>query len=312
MRILTTWVWHVCLESSALLKVMFREQAHCWTSITNCSTRPLKYVHENTGTTCWQLSSDSSSVLRVWHRLLYSRLCLLWTLLTVDNSQPWTVSNAPCILGQKLCLPWTTLSTMDCRHHYMAPRCTFSPYHGQSINFFVCVFFLLCFFFFALFSTQLIILWNNLFVPPLHITTSWKGQWLSFAFWHFLLSKPLNKLQLKNQRYHLFIFPLYSFLFKTSDCSWLCLRWTLCQPWTKCRVHMGVHGRESLLYCVAHNQKNETLIWKLFVDYHTTVLVRESFKRLEVIHTFTRERHLSSQTWRLFSRDWDGWRVIRG
>ncbi len=62
----------------------------------------------------------------------YSRLCLPWTLLTMDNSQLWTVSNAPCILGQKLCLPWTTLSTVDRGHH-------FSPYHGQSTkNFFFC------------------------------------------------------------------------------------------------------------------------------------------------------------------------------
>ncbi len=46
--------------------------------------------------------------------------------------------------------------------------------------------------------------------------------------------------------FYLTAFSLLS-LWKTSDHSWLCLRWTLCQPWTKCRVHMGVHGRESPL-----------------------------------------------------------------
>ncbi len=39
------------------------------------------------------------------------------------------------------CLLWTTLSTVDRGHHFMAPRCTFSPYHGQSIKKFFFVLF---------------------------------------------------------------------------------------------------------------------------------------------------------------------------
>ncbi len=63
---------------------------------------------------------------------LYSRLCSWWTLFTVDNCQPWTVDDAPCIFGQKLCLPWTTLSTVDYGHYFLVFRTTFSPNHGQS------------------------------------------------------------------------------------------------------------------------------------------------------------------------------------
>ncbi len=65
-------------------------------------------------------------VVHMWTSMNRTRACerCTSTLLTVDNSQPWTVSNAPCILGQKLCLLWTTLNCGP-----------WIPFHGTKVHF---------------------------------------------------------------------------------------------------------------------------------------------------------------------------------
>ncbi len=65
------------------------------------------------------------NILKTFVEMSYSRLCLPWTLLTVDNSQPWTASKCTLHFGAK------TLLTMD-----NSLNCgPWTPFHGTKVHF---------------------------------------------------------------------------------------------------------------------------------------------------------------------------------
>ncbi len=72
----------------------------------------------------------------------------------MDNCQPWTVDDAPCIFDQKTLL--TMDNSVNCGYYFLAFKITFSPCHGQSTKYFSKKFLFFSHFVFTTFEVVLV------------------------------------------------------------------------------------------------------------------------------------------------------------